>query len=391
MVYVIRICLYSNDFQTVAGEGIASPTGKEIDGKYLDQNEADLRKKYENFKAEWPTFGVTLMCDSWTGPTKMNVINFLIYCNGVMWFHKSIDATGHSQDSAYLLTVRPKYYAIPHSICYLVATKNCSFIDQEIRKVVRDIGSEHIVHIVTDNGSNYKKACQDLNDEYPHILWTPCLAHTINLMLKDIGKRVEHAGMIATCKRISTWLHNHSQLNYMMRQAIGGELVKWNATRFGTNYMFMDSFLRKRDQFMQWMGSPEFLQSKWGQSEEGHFAHARLSSIQWWEGLKYTIDSVGPIYKFLRFADQDKRPNLCEVVYQYQRCKEELERFFGRNKPMYEEYREIMDKRIQDVYYDSYVGPGTVIAFVYYDEYVSFANLTCFICCSCCTEPETVL
>jgi hypothetical protein len=39
-------------------------------------------------------------------------------------------------------------------------------------------------------------------------------------------------------------LHNHGQLNAMMRKAIGGELVKWNATRFGTNYMFLDSMYR---------------------------------------------------------------------------------------------------------------------------------------------------
>jgi hypothetical protein len=32
----------------------------------------------------------------------------------------------------------------------------------------------------------------------------------------------------------------------MMRKAIGGELVKWNATRFGTNYMFLDSMYRRR-------------------------------------------------------------------------------------------------------------------------------------------------
>jgi hypothetical protein len=48
------------------------------------------------------------MCDSWTGPTRMSVINFLIYCNGVTWFHKSIDATGKSQDSDYVKTVTPK-------------------------------------------------------------------------------------------------------------------------------------------------------------------------------------------------------------------------------------------------------------------------------------------
>ena len=105
---------------------------------------------------------------------------------------------------------------------------------------------------VTDNGSNYKKACKELLIEvYEHIAWTPCLAHTVNLMLKDIARRPEHGVMIKQCKRISNWLHNHGQLNTMMRNAIGGELVKWDATRFGTNYMFLESIYRKRDHFMQ--------------------------------------------------------------------------------------------------------------------------------------------
>jgi hypothetical protein len=65
-------------------------------------------------------------------------------------------------------------------------------------------------------------------------------------MLKDIGEREEHEGMITTCKLISAWLHNHGQLNAMMRMAISGELVKWNATRFGTNFMFLDSIYQKQ-------------------------------------------------------------------------------------------------------------------------------------------------
>jgi hypothetical protein len=54
-------------------------------------NEKDLKDRYAKFHNDWPIFGVSLMCDSWTGPTRMSVINFLIYCNGVTWFHKSID------------------------------------------------------------------------------------------------------------------------------------------------------------------------------------------------------------------------------------------------------------------------------------------------------------
>jgi hypothetical protein len=38
----------------VAGEG-------HIDGKYLDQNEADLKMSYAKFQNDWSMFGVTLM------------------------------------------------------------------------------------------------------------------------------------------------------------------------------------------------------------------------------------------------------------------------------------------------------------------------------------------
>ncbi|TKC13318.1 DUF domain-containing protein [Robertmurraya kyonggiensis] len=224
--------------------------------------------------------------------------------------------------------------------------------------MVDEIGPEHVVHVITDNGSNYKKACKGIRETYEHISWTPCLAHTVNLMLKDIGERYEHQDLIDQCKKISTWLHNHGQLNAMMRQAIGGELVKWCATRFGTNYMFLDSMYRKRDRFMQWMASPEFLQSKWANSNMGRFTHTRFSSLQWCEGMKFVIDSVQPIYSLLRFADQDKRPNMCEVCHNVQSVRNEMQSFFGRNVSMYEEYIRIYNARLKDIFYDTYVVPG---------------------------------
>jgi hypothetical protein len=69
-----------------AGAGIASPTGRDIDGKYLDMNEKDLKDRYAKSQNDWPIFGVSLMCDSWTGPTRMSVINFLYIAMGSRGF-----------------------------------------------------------------------------------------------------------------------------------------------------------------------------------------------------------------------------------------------------------------------------------------------------------------
>ena len=98
--------------------------------------------------------------------------------------------------------------------------------------MVNDLEPQNIVQIVTDNGSNYKNACQVLRREYSAIAWHPYVAHTINLMLKSVGDFREHDIVIQSARAISRWLYNHSKLHEMMKAAIGGELVRWNATRF---------------------------------------------------------------------------------------------------------------------------------------------------------------
>jgi hypothetical protein len=145
--------------------------------------------------------------------------------------------------------------------------------------------------------------------------------------------------------------------------------VKWNATRFGTNYMFLDSIYRKREQFLQWVSSPDFLNSKWADTEDGRFMQTRFSCIEWWDVLKYIIDTVQPVYKFLRFADQDKRPTLCDVVMEFQNMKAEMESFFSRNTSTWNEYNNILEARIRDVYIGTYVGAGKHVPL--YQLYVS--------------------
>jgi hypothetical protein len=83
--------------------------GRDIDGKYLDVNEAELKSMFQKWRNEWHEYGVTIMCDSWTGLTHMSVIIFLLYSNGRMWFHSSIDATEKRHDAKFLLKVTTQF------------------------------------------------------------------------------------------------------------------------------------------------------------------------------------------------------------------------------------------------------------------------------------------
>ncbi|KAH0781804.1 hypothetical protein KY290_001402 [Solanum tuberosum] len=54
--------------------------------------------------------------------------------------------------------------------------------------IIMKIDKENVVQFVTDNASENKKVGNMLKGVFPHIFWTPCAAHCINLIFGDIFK-----------------------------------------------------------------------------------------------------------------------------------------------------------------------------------------------------------
>jgi hypothetical protein len=180
----------------------------------------------------------------------------------------------------------------------------------------------------------------------------------INLMLKTIGEFLEHKAMIQAGRKIYRWLYNHNKLHAMMRAAIGRELVKWNATRFDTDYMFLDSMHRRMDKFIMWMASPGFLESHFVNMDEGRFTHSCLSSLTWWEIMHFVLKGVEPLYVFLRFADQDKVPNLSEILLRFSMVESEYEGLLQAYPTNLRRYMDVIHPRARDIQSRTYVNAG---------------------------------
>ena len=66
--------------------GIEVPSPYEIKNKYLDMEYKDM-EDYVNLQREkWKTYECTIICDGWTSPTKLSIINFMVYCKGSTLF-----------------------------------------------------------------------------------------------------------------------------------------------------------------------------------------------------------------------------------------------------------------------------------------------------------------
>ncbi|XP_074306703.1 uncharacterized protein LOC141641964 [Silene latifolia] len=55
-----------------------------------------------------------------------------------------------------------------------------------MKDVVKEIGPHRAIQIVTDNETAVKAGGKKLMEKYPHIYWTPCVAHCLDLLLEDL-------------------------------------------------------------------------------------------------------------------------------------------------------------------------------------------------------------
>ena len=126
--------------------GIEPPSPYEIKNKYLDMEHKDM-EDYVNIQREkWKTYGCMIMSDGWTRPTKLSIINFMVYSKGSTIFLKSVDASDKIKDNKYI-------YGL-------------------LKDVIKEVGETNVVQIVTDNGSAFVKAGKLLMKKY-NLYWTP--------------------------------------------------------------------------------------------------------------------------------------------------------------------------------------------------------------------------
>ena len=122
--------------------------------------------------------------------------------------------------------------------------KDHKYIYELLRTIIKKVGQEMVIQIVTDNGLAFVKAGKLLMKKF-NLYWNLCAAHCIDLLFKDIGKNPSITDMINNARKITNFIYNHGWLLAQMRKYCGGGIVRSRATRFATNYITLDGLLKK--------------------------------------------------------------------------------------------------------------------------------------------------
>ena len=84
----------------IAGMRIEFPSPYEIKNKFLEMEYKEVEAHVNQQREKWKTYGCTIMSNGWIGPTKLSIINFMVYSKGTRVFLKSIDASTISKTTS---------------------------------------------------------------------------------------------------------------------------------------------------------------------------------------------------------------------------------------------------------------------------------------------------
>jgi len=171
---------------TAIGPGFKGPTYYSLRITLLFDMKKEVRLIIDACRSTWKETGCTIMADGWQTINNKQLINLIVYCPKGLTFVKSVDASDIVKDA--------------QTLCNL-------FVE-----LVEFAGPNNVVHIVTDNAANYKAAGRLLNDKYPSIFWSPCLAHYINLILSDIVKMDLVNDLASRVSLVTKFIYNYAYL-----------------------------------------------------------------------------------------------------------------------------------------------------------------------------------
>ncbi|XP_019251134.1 PREDICTED: uncharacterized protein LOC109230057 [Nicotiana attenuata] len=283
--------------------GMKPPTYYEVRGPYLKKEVAEVNKILEEHKVEWNKFGCSIMMDKWRARNGKMIINILVNSPKGSLFLESVDASDSSTDST-------KMYSL-------------------FKSAIDSIGAENVVQVVTYNASENVKAGYLMSTGYPHIYWTPCAAHSINLIFGDIFKERPFSTVFNQAIRLHSYIVQRPLLlNMMKRFTKQRSLVKPAKTRFATAFLTLHRMYERKSNLKKLFVSDEYTSSAYGREARGRESADIILSPLFWNNVVHALKIGGPLVKVLRLVDGEQMPPMGYLYKAIDRAKEAIQASF---------------------------------------------------------------
>ncbi|GBG81441.1 hypothetical protein CBR_g32118 [Chara braunii] len=240
-------------------------------------------------KVKWADTECTLLTDGATDQTNKSIMNFIAAGKSGSVLIRTIDMSEREKTDISLAQIW--------------------------ESVIRDdIGVDHVNAICTDNVKVMKTVTaasilQSHSDlEIARILWIPCAAHCLSLLLRDIVAQPWAQLVMKQEHKIVKFMRNKQKAQTLHRKVgVSLNLKRPADTRFGTAYMMLERLWDQREVLDSVVSYDAWKRLRWAgdaRADEPE-VHRLCKSDRWWKEVKRIMDVMEPCYTFLRAMDRD--------------------------------------------------------------------------------------
>ncbi|VVA40930.1 PREDICTED: LOC109819937 isoform, partial [Prunus dulcis] len=137
------------------------------------------------------------------------------------------------------------------------------------------------------------------------------------------------SNVIKRARTITNYIYNHGWLLAKMREFCKGEIIRPATTRFATNYIALDSLLKKKSGLKQLFTSEDWANHNFSRSNAGRMVESIVLDHSFWTQSEHVCQVFEPLYKVLRIVDTEVYPTMGAIYELMRVVKEELEKKHG--------------------------------------------------------------
>ncbi|CAN0920333.1 hypothetical protein LINGRAHAP2_LOCUS31985 [Linum grandiflorum] len=284
------------------------------------------------------------MADGWTNKRHRSLINFIVYCPSGTCFVKSVDASG--------------------------CIKTADNLFKLFASVIDWVGAANVVHVVTDNAANYVAARKLITLHYKNIYWNPCVAHTVNLILRTYVICLMFLILKKNASKVTVFVYNHGQILYWLQQrSTWKEIVRPAVTRFATTFLTLSSILERQTDLEAMVTSDFFKESPFSKTEIGKTVKAIVLDKKFWDDCLFIVNLTTPIVKLFRIVDSDSVPALGYVHDGMIRVEKAVKSICGNVEARYMPYLHILDQR-----WDKHLNRDLIVAAYFFNPVFMYSG-----------------
>ncbi|CAH1447615.1 unnamed protein product [Lactuca virosa] len=274
----------------IHGPGMKRPSYHEVRVPLLKLEKEHTKKLLILNETEKKAIGCSLMADGWRDRKGRALINFLVNTPRGSMFLESVDASSYSHTAL----------------------------------------------------ADYER----IEAKYPHIYWTPCAAHCIDLMLEDIFTVTHLKKTLDKAIAVNTYIYNRTLLLNMLRDFTGQrDMIRPAKTRFATALLTLNCFRSHKTSLKKLFTSEAWNKSRFKGEEGGTQCVTTIFSSSFWINIDIAVKVGEPLLAVLRLVDSERKPAMGYIYEAMDRAKEQIAYSFNNKFNKYKPFFKIIDDR----------------------------------------------